>query len=125
MIRIKQKGNFNKTEKFLKKSLGKDYIRVLEKYAQLGVSSLSAYTPIDTGLTAISWNYEIIQNDDKISIIWNNSNINNGVNIAIILQYGHSTKSGTYVNGIDYINPALKPVFKKLADAAWKEVISL
>lgn len=125
MIRIKQKGNFNKTEKFLKKSLGKDYIRVLEKYAQLGVSSLSAYTPMDTGLTAISWNYEIIQNDDKISIIWNNSNINNGVNIAIILQYGHSTKSGTYVNGIDYINPALKPVFKKLADAAWKEVISL
>lgn len=122
MISFKQKGNFNKTEKFLKKSFGRNYIGVLEKYGQQGVAALSAATPLDSGLTATSWNYEIIQNKSSISIIWNNTNINKGVNIAIILQYGHGTQHGGYVSGRDYINPALKPIFDKMADAAWKEV---
>lgn len=122
MISIKQRGNFKKTEKFLKKSLGRDYKTVLEKYAKQGVEALSANTPIESGLTAVSWSYEIIQNGSAISIIWKNSNINKGVNIALILQYGHGTRNGGYVNGIDYINPSLKPIFDKMADAAWKEV---
>lgn len=122
MIMVKQRGNFKKTEKFLKKSFGRDYIRVLDKYGQRGVAALSAATPIDSGLTASSWSYEIIQNDDTISIFWNNSNVQHGVNIAVILQYGHGTRGGGYVEGIDYINPALKPIFDDLANAAWKEV---
>lgn len=122
MIHINQRGSFSKTEKFLKKSFGRNYLDVLEKYARQGVSALSASTPLDSGLTAVSWSYEIIQEDGKISIIWKNSNINKGVNIAIILQYGHATRNGGYVSGRDYINPALQPIFDKMADAAWKEV---
>lgn len=125
MIRIKQKGDFSKTEKFLKKSFGRDYLDVLEKYAQQGVAALSAATPIDSGRTAISWEYEIIQNDSSISILWKNINTNKGVNIALILQYGHGTRNGGYVSGRDYINPALQPIFDKMADAAWKEVTSI
>lgn len=124
MISIKQKGNFSKTEKFLKKSFGKNYLNVLEKYGQQGVAALSAATPIDSGLTATSWSYKIIQNGSSISIVWENSNVQKGVNIAIILQYGHGTRNGGYVSGRDYINPALKPIFDKMADAAWKEVTS-
>lgn len=125
MISFKQKGDFSKTEKFLKKSFGRDYLDVLEKYAQQGVAALSAATPIDSGLTAISWGYEIIQNNSSISIIWKNTNVNKGVNIALILQYGHGTRNGGYVSGRDYINPALQPIFDKMADAAWKEVTSV
>lgn len=124
MISFKQRGNFNKTEKLLKKSFGRSYIDILEKYGQQGVSALSAATPVDSGLTASSWSYEIIQNGETISIVWKNSNINKGVNIAIILQYGHGTRNGGYVSGRDYINPALKPIFDKMAEAAWKEVTS-
>lgn len=122
MILIKQRGNFDKTEKFLKKSFGRNYISMLEKYGQRGVSALSAVTPIDSGLTASSWSYKIIQNEGTISIVWENSNVQNGLNIAILLQYGHGTRGGGYVVGIDYINPALKPIFDEMADAAWKEV---
>lgn len=124
MISIKQRGDFSKTEKFLKKSFGRNYIDVLDKYGQQGVLALSAATPVDAGLTADSWDYKIIQNKSSISIVWENSNVNKGVNIAILLQYGHGTRNGGYVNGIDYINPALKPIFDKMADAAWKEVTS-
>ncbi len=122
MIRVKQRGDFKNTEKLLKKSFGRDYRSILEKYGQQGVSALSASTPINSGTTATSWSYEIIQNKGSISIVWNNSNINKGVNIAIILQYGHGTRGGGYVEGIDYINPALRPIFDKLSEAAWKEV---
>ena len=125
MISFKHKGDFKKTVKFLKKSLGKDYMSVLDKYGQMGVDHLSANTPKESGITAASWGYEIIQNQDGFSIVWNNSNVNKGVNIAVILQYGHATRNGGYVQGIDYINPALQPVFDELADAAWKEVTSL
>lgn len=127
MISIRQRGDFRKTEKLLKKSLGKDYLSVLAKYAAQGVSALSAETPIDSGETATSWFYKIIQNKEqgRISIEWHNSNVNNGVNIAVILQYGHATRNGGWVEGRDYINPALQPVFDQLADAAWKEVTSI
>lgn len=122
MIGFKNQGDFSKTEKFLKKSLGRDYRSVLEKYAKQGVLALSMATPVDTGLTASSWDYEIIQNEGRLSIFWKNSNIQNGINIAVILQYGHATRGGGYVEGRDYINPALQPIFDELAKAAWKEV---
>lgn len=125
MITFRQKGNFKKTEKLLKKSLGRDYISVLKKYGEYGVRALSAATPIETGVTAMSWNYEIIQNDSSISVVWNNTNIHKGINIALILQYGHATRNGGWVEGVDYINPALRPIFDDLADKAWKEVIRL
>lgn len=123
MIRILHRGDFAKTEKFLKKSLGRNYLDVLEKYAQRGVELLAAATPVDTGLTSLSWEYEIIQNADGISIVWNNTNINKYVNIALILQYGHGTRNGGYVRGRDYINPAIQPIFDEMADAAWREVV--
>lgn len=125
MIGVKQRGDFKETEKFLKKSFGRNYLSVLEKFGEQGVSTLSASTPVESGLTATSWSYEIIQNDNGISIIWNNSNVQKGVNIAIILQYGHGTRNGGYVTGVDYINPALKPIFDKMADAAWEEVMRI
>lgn len=122
MITVRQRGNFDKTEKFLKKSFGRHWVDILEKYAQEGVKALSAATPVDSGETAISWGYELIQNKDSFSIVWTNNHVNKGVNIAVILQYGHATKGGGYVQGRDYINPALRPIFDKMADAAWKEV---
>lgn len=124
-ISFKQKGDFKKTEKFLKKSFGKDYIGVLERYAKEGGSHLAANTPKDSGNTAGSWSYKIEQKDSSISIIWNNSNVQKGVNIAVILQYGHATRNGGYVSGRDYINPALRPIFDAMAEAAWKEVTSI
>lgn len=124
-ISFRNKGDFSKTEKFLKKSLGKNYLTVLDKYAKQGVAALSSATPIDSGETATSWDYEIIQNESSLSIIWKNYHIEKGVNIAVILQYGHGTRNGGYVEGRDYINPALRPIFDSLADAAWKEVTSI
>lgn len=123
MITIKSKGNFKKTDNLLAKILKRDYITVLTKYGQLGVEALRNATPVDTGLTANSWSYEIVEDSSGVKIYWKNSNIVKGVPIAVILQYGHGTGTGGYVEGTDYINPALKSVFKKIADAAWKEVV--
>lgn len=125
MLFFRHKGGFRKTEKLLKKSLGKDYRKILDHYGALGVESLSRSTPIESGETAASWNYEIIQNGSSLSVVWKNNHINKGVNIAIILQYGHATRNGGYVQGRDYINPALRPIFDKLAESAWKEVTSI
>lgn len=123
MIKFRSKGNFKRTEKFLKKSLGKNWRSILDKYGRQGVEALSRATPKESGQTASSWGYEIKQEGSAISIIWNNSHVNKGVNIAVILQYGHATRHGGYVQGRDYINPALRPVFDQLADACWKEVL--
>lgn len=125
MFFLTSKGDFKTLEKYLKKSLGRDYRSVLEKYGQQGVQALAASTPIDTGETASSWDYRIIEGDGTLSVEWINTNVNNGVNIAIILQYGHGTGTGGYVVGTDYINPALQPIFDELAEAAWKEVTSI
>lgn len=122
MITFKQKGDFDKLNGFFERA--KEVVRMgdLNKYGRAGVEALKSATPKDTGETANSWSYEIIRKEGKASIIWKNSNINDGVNIAIILQYGHGTGNGAYVEGIDYVNPAMKPVFDKIADEAWKEV---
>ena len=122
MISFAHKGNFSSTEKFLRSASSKNYRSILEQYAQAGVSALSGATPVHTGKTASSWSYVIEQKGSTMSIAWTNSNIQNGVNIALILQYGHGTKNGGYVQGLDYINPALRPIFNRIADAAWKEV---
>lgn len=125
MITITQKGDFSKTYAYLTKL--KDPIRkeLLDRYGRKGVALLMEATPKDTGLTSGSWSYDIIQKKNSISIVFNNSNIQNGVPIAVILQYGHATNNGGWVEGIDYINPALKPLFDELADEAWKEVTNL
>lgn len=125
MFEIRQKGNFEKTEKFLERAKKNDFFSSLEKYGRAGVSALSAATPVDSGKTASSWDFEIHYSKGSVSISWTNSNINDGVPIAIILQYGHGTRNGGYVQGRDYINPAIRPIFDKIADSVWKEVTSL
>lgn len=122
MITIKHKGNFKYTEDFLKRSIGKDYTDILRIYGQRGVDALSSNTPKDSGETADSWGYEIEKKGDTYSIIWTNSNVNDGVNIAIILRYGHGTGTGGYVEGRDYITPALQPIFDEMANSVWKEM---
>ena len=121
-IRIKQKGNFDKMEKFLKHSEDFDPIPVFNRYGEIGVTALSSATPVDTGLTAASWYYEIEETKDGYKLSWNNSNVVNGLNIALLIQYGHGTQSGTYVQGNDYINPALRDVFDTIATQVWREV---
>lgn len=125
MIRIKVRGNWDNTEKFLKRNKDlKDIRQILEQFGREGVAALSAATPVDTGLTASSWSYEIVQNEQSISLVFNNSNLTKtNIPIAILLQYGHGNGNGGYVQGRDYINPAIQPIFDKLAEQAWKEVI--
>ena len=124
-ITFKHKGNFSKTDKLLNNLLHRNYLNVLDKYGAAGVSALSSATPKDSGETAAAWDYVIERNGDQTSIAFTNSHIEKGVNIAIILQYGHGTGTGGYVQGRDYINPAIQPIFDKMADAAWKEVTNL
>lgn len=124
VITIKHKGNFNKTERLFGRILKRNYKNVLEKYGQLGLEALSSATPKDSGKTASSWRYEVTFGKHSISVTWLNDNINDGVNIALILQYGHGTGNGGYVRGRDYINPAIQPIFDAMADEAWKEVVS-
>jgi hypothetical protein len=125
VITIKHKGNFNKTEKFFRGVITSDYVRILEKYAKEGVTALAAATPKDSGETANSWGYELRHYPGGVSITWTNSNVVDGVPIAILLQYGHATRSGGYVQGRDFINPALQPLFDKIAEDIWKEVTKL
>lgn len=122
MISFRQKGDFAAITKYLEKA--KDYERRIDlhKYGKAGVAALASATPVDTGLTANSWNYEVKQGRGSATITFNNSNIQNGVPIAIILQYGHGTGTGGWVQGRDYINPAIQPIFDDIANAAWKEV---
>lgn len=123
-ITIRNKGNFNRMERFLNKMKRQNYLNILDKYGQLGVEALAANTPKDSGKTASSWYYEIQRDSDKTTISWLNSNVNKGVVIAVILQYGHGTGTGGYVEGRDYINPAMRPIFDSIAEDAWKEVVS-
>ncbi len=125
MIKFRHKGDFSKLNKFLEKA--KETVRLgdLNKYGRAGVAALSSATPRDSGVTADSWSYEIKRENGTITISFNNSNINDGVPIAIILQYGHGTGSGGWVQGRDYINPAIQPIFDQIADDAWEEVTKL
>jgi len=122
LISFKNSGNFDNLSKFLESMRMKKYLGVLNKFGEQGVSALRSSTPVDTGLTANSWSYNIDIESDHASIYFTNSNIHEGVNIAIILQYGHGTGTGGYVAGRDYINPAMRPIFDEMANAAWKEV---
>jgi hypothetical protein len=122
MITFSQKGDFSKLTKFLERAKEAIHVGDLDKYGREGVLALSAATPVDTGLTASSWKYEIEQKDGSVTISFYNTNIQNGVPIAIILQYGHATRNGGWVQGRDYINPAIQPIFDKIANEAWREV---
>ena len=124
MISVKTKGDFKNTELFLKRYTDdKNIMPILEKYGEKGVELLSNATPIDSGMTSLSWDYEIESNGKgEYHIQFTNDNINNGVNIAIILQYGHGTRNGGYVKGRDYINPALRQVFEEMRDELVEEV---
>lgn len=125
MITFRQKGDFSKLSRYLERAKEAAKIGVLDKYGREGVAVLSSATPIESGKTASSWYYEIKRQNGSVSIVFSNSNVNNGVPIAVILQYGHGTGTGGWVQGRDYINPAIQPIFDKIADDAWKEVTKL
>lgn len=125
MIRFTHKGDFSKTSRYFKKVRQASQLRILDKYGQRGVNALASATPKKTGKTASSWSYEIVRTQGSISINFNNTNIQNGVPIAIILQLGHGTGTGGWVEGRDYINPAIQPIFDEIVNDAWKEVTSL
>lgn len=122
MIEIKQSGDFKNTEKFLTRASKLPYLDILNKYGQIGVNALASATPIDSGLTASSWDYSIKMTKNSFKIYWTNSNRVGSVLIAVILQYGHATRNGGYVQGRDYINPAIQPIFDSMQDEVWKEV---
>ena len=122
MIVFKQKGDYSKVTRYLERAKKGVNVRSLEKYGEAGVKALASSTPVKTGLTANSWYYEIENKNGVVRISFCNSNIQNGVPIAIILQYGHGTRNGGWVQGRDYINPAIQPIFDELTNDAWKEV---
>jgi hypothetical protein len=125
MAIFRHRGNFNHIEKFFNHVRGAAYLNILDKYGQEGVNALSASTPVDSGKTASSWTYEIQHSKSATRISWLNTNVNQNVSVALILQYGHGTGTGGYVTGIDYINPAMKPIFEHIAEEAWKEVTAV
>ena len=125
MITFRQKGDFSKLTNFMEKA--KEAVRIgdLDRYGREGVAALMSATPVDTGETAKSWYYEIVRKNGSVQINFNNRNIQNGVPIAVILQYGHGTRNGGWVEGRDYINPAVQPIFDDIAKNAWREVTKL
>ena len=125
MIGFRQKGDFSKTVNLLKKMEQVHTLSIFDKYGREGVAALSSATPTDTGLTASSWYYKIEKTETSVTLVFCNSNIQNGVPIAIILQYGHGTRNGGWVQGRDYINPAIQPIFDKLSKDLWREVTKL
>lgn len=125
VISFKHKGDFSKTTRYLERVRRAVRSGAFDKYGQAGVNALASATPVETGLTANSWSYEIVTKNGSIQINFNNSNIQNGVPIAIILQYGHGTGNGGWVQGRDYINPAIQPIFDSIADGTWREVTKL
>lgn len=122
MISFRQKGDFSNLSKFLERAKEAIHIGDLDRYGRAGVDALASATPVDSGLTASSWYYEIERKNGSVTISFRNSNIQNGVPIAIILQYGHGTGTGGWVEGRDYINPAIQPIFDQIVNDAWEEV---
>ena len=125
MISFRQKGDFSKLNRYLERVKESAKIGVLDKYGREGVAALTSATPVETGKTANSWYYEIKRQNGSVSLEFKNSNIKDGVPIAVILQYGHGTGTGGWVQGRDYINPAIQPIFDKIANSAWKEVTKI
>lgn len=124
MIEITASGSTDNTEAFLRNAMRSDIFDRLSRYGQEGVDALKAATPMDSGETAGAWYYEIVKDSSSWSIIWGNSHVEDGRPIAVLLQYGHGTRTGGYVEGRDYINPALRPIFDRMEDEGWKVVIS-
>lgn len=122
-IEISSRGNFSKTYTFLNRGYAWIFSKVLDHYGAVGVEALENATPKRSGKTASSWSYEVIRNKNQVSITWTNSNENKGIPIVVLIQYGHGMPNGTYVEGIDFINPAMRPVFEQIADSIWKEVV--
>lgn len=125
MIKFNHRGDFKRTERFFKQAAAADYMSVFVKYGQMGVGALAAATPVDTGETSGAWGFDVYAKNGSFSIVWTNSNLVNGIPIAILIQYGHGTKNGGYVEGRDFINPATLLVFEKLANEVWEEVTKL
>lgn len=125
MISFRQKGDFSKLTRYFEKVKESAKIGVLDKYGREGVAALSSATPVKTGRTASSWYYEIERQNGSVSLVFKNSYIEHGVPIAVIIQYGHGTGTGGWVQGRDYINPAIQPIFDRIANDAWKEVTKL
>ena len=124
MITFKQKGSFKKTDSFVNRMKNWEFMSHMREYGEQGVQALASQTPVESGKTASSWSYDIVHTSEGVSIYWTNDNVNKGVNIAVILQFGHGTGTGGWVEGRDYINPAIRPVFDDIAEKAWKEVTS-
>ena len=125
MITFRQKGDFSKLSRYLERVKEAARIGVLDKYGREGVAALASATPVESGKTAGSWYYEIKRQNGVVALNFCNSNVNNGIPIAIILQYGHGTRNGGWVEGRDYINPAIQPIFDRIANDAWREVTKL
>lgn len=125
MIEYEVRGEWSATERFLKRAASGEHMKILNKFGSQGVAALASATPKDSGETANSWDYNVELGSSVATITWTNSHINNGVNIAVILQYGHGTGTGGYVAGRDYINPAMRPIFDRIADEAAKAVSNL
>lgn len=123
-ISFESKGSFKNLERFLSRMSKFEIRGILSKYGEQGVAALSAATPVSTGLAASSWSYEVINEGRSWTLAWNNHDVENGYPVAIMIQYGHGTGTGGYVQGIDYINPALRPIFDQLAEEVWKVVKS-
>ena len=124
MIKIKQKGEFSKTIRFLKFIYKQEFKQTIDEWARKGVEVLAASTPKDTGITSSSWGYDVKYGLGKITVEWYNTNTTEQVPIVILIQYGHATREGWYLQGTDFINPAMKPIFDGLSDAVWKEVVN-
>lgn len=125
MITFRQKGDFSKFTRYLERVREASKIGILDRYGREGVIALSSATPVESGITASSWDYKVTHDSGSSKIAFYNSHINEGVPIAIILQYGHGTGTGGWVQGRDYINPAIQPIFDKIVNDAWKEVAKL
>lgn len=123
MIEITASGSFDAIETYLNKLSRGDAFKRLERYGQIGVDLLAAATPVESGLTASSWTYKVVRKKRRYTIVWNNTNIIDGVQIAVLIQYGHGTGTGGWVEGRDYINPAIQPLFDQIANEVWNEVI--
>lgn len=124
LITFDHKGDFSKTEKFFNRALKKNYLNILAKYGQMGVDALRNATPVgSSGKTAESWDYGISEGRGTVTLYWTNSHENQGVNIAILLIYGHALPNGTYIQGTDFVTPAMRPIFEQIAKESWKEVV--